>query len=413
MWLFVPTVSTSSAFAQEAEDSISASSWQCQALAASCSWRGKLSQPANWSARFKKVSWLRPLFGAMLPPSMAALGVASWMELLAASRASRTVLPASGREVMTSETSGPMRGASSSSPVHGSSSSKTSVACSRRSPASIRARYGSGVTYRDWVSTLREDCLRRKRSARATSESESSSSQWPTMTAGSATRGPDRRRRDTGGANSDLPTILATWPTPTTRDWKDTGNLENVPENFLLGRVAANWRTPTTSEAKRGDSPDWLPDAKAGEHSLNRQATQWSTPRASDAEKGAPNQSFGAGGIPLPAQAMQWQTPSADSFRSRGGDRKDEMGLDQQARSFLPVRPIYPAGGVSSKERRSLNPLFVEWLMGWPPGWTLLAWTDFACSATALSHFKQRMRSELSRLGLPQAAPSAQLGLFG
>jgi DNA (cytosine-5)-methyltransferase 1 len=30
--------------------------------------------------------------------------------------------------------------------------------------------------------------------------------------------------------------------------------------------------------------------------------------------------------------AHMWQTPATDSFRSRGGDRKEEMGLDQQAR---------------------------------------------------------------------------------
>ena len=30
------------------------------------------------------------------------------------------------------------------------------------------------------------------------------------------------------------------WPTPTTRDWKDTGSLANVPENSLLGRVFKN-----------------------------------------------------------------------------------------------------------------------------------------------------------------------------
>jgi hypothetical protein len=34
----------------------------------------------------------------------------------------------------------------------------------------------------------------------------------------------------------------------------------------------------------------------------------------------------------LPVAAMLWQTPSADPFRSRGGNRKHEMGLDQQAR---------------------------------------------------------------------------------
>jgi len=38
------------------------------------------------------------------------------------------------------------------------------------------------------------------------------------------------------------------------------------------------------------------------------------------------------GGIDLEGAAELWQTPAVDSFRSRGGDRKDEMGLDQQAR---------------------------------------------------------------------------------
>jgi hypothetical protein len=36
--------------------------------------------------------------------------------------------------------------------------------------------------------------------------------------------------------------------------------------------------------------------------------------------------------IDLNDQATLWQAPATDSFRSRGGDRKDEMGLDQQAR---------------------------------------------------------------------------------
>src|SRR5581483_10274094 len=38
------------------------------------------------------------------------------------------------------------------------------------------------------------------------------------------------------------------------------------------------------------------------------------------------------GGIDLEGAVELWQPPATDSFRSRGGDRKDEMGLDQQAR---------------------------------------------------------------------------------
>ncbi len=80
--------------------------------------------------------------------------------------------------------------------------------------------------------------------------------------------------------------------------------------------------------------------------------------------------------------------------------------------SFHQVHPTYQAGETSSHPRRNLNPLFVEWLMGWPPGWTLLAWTDFACSATALSAWKARMRSALLQLGLPVEAAPVQRDLF-
>jgi hypothetical protein len=47
----------------------------------------------------------------------------------------------------------------------------------------------------------------------------------------------------------------------------------------------------------------------------------------------------------------------------------------------------------ASKTGKRLNPLFVEWLMGWPPGWT-----DFEPVAMEWSRWWQLMRSELSRL---------------
>jgi DNA (cytosine-5)-methyltransferase 1 len=55
------------------------------------------------------------------------------------------------------------------------------------------------------------------------------------------------------------------------------------------------------------------------------------------------------------------------------------------------VTPI--AGSVTSDVRRTLNPAFVEALMGWPTGWT-----GFASVATAWSPWLRRMRCELSRL---------------
>ena len=280
------------------------------------------------------------------------------------------------------------------------------------------------------------------------------------MTAGSATKGPDRERRDTGSPNSDLPTFLTTWPTPqvhnatggktaaqietmraatgagvrnlnetaenwptpTTRDYKDTGNLENVPENGLLGRVAANWITPSAGDGQRGGS---ITEAMTGTSLAQQVNSLWSTPRSSDGEKGSPNQAFGAGGIPLAAQANQWPTPTSLNFdqshqpgNSYSYNKTMELAETVSLRSILPDHPISTVGEESSHIRRTLNPLFVEWLMGWPRGWTFLALTppasnDCGCSATGLSAWKLRMRSALSSLGLPPPGPPVQHSLFG
>lgn len=396
MWLYVPIASTLSASAPEVEGSISASSWQCQALARSCSWRGKPSRPANWSARYSKVSWLRPLFGVMLPPSTAARGVAWWMASLAESRASLTASPVSASVKTTSEISGLTPAASSSKAAHGSSSSRTSGACSR--PA---ARNGFGETFSGWALRLRADCSRRQRLAQAMNASASLSLRWPTPDACVMNdgEGPEtffarqERQKAMRGDRLDYATEQL-WYTP------------SVPNGG---------RTLSDDTSSTGITPEGI-KRQVG---LENQARWWSTPRATDSEKGGPNQSFGAGGIPLPAQAEPWATPTASENANRTTKMAPSHGeghgivLAGQASDFSrQVHPTYPVGGISSKQRRSLNPLFVEWLMGWPLGWTLLAWTDFACSATALSLFKQLMRSELLRLGLPSAAPPQQLGFL-
>jgi hypothetical protein len=157
-------------------------------------------------------------------------------------------------------------------------------------------------------------------------------------------------------------------------------------------------------------------------------------------------------------QAECWQTPATDSFRSRGGVRKDEMGLDQQARfwtmpqsqellwytphglaggptghgggefaeqatkwepsrqvpairyglTFWPrvrillrlcrllrLRLPSPYNKAKSIFRRKLNPHFVDWLMGWPVGWSSV---DHAYSATETESYLCRQRQFLAFL---------------
>ncbi len=68
------------------------------------------------------------------------------------------------------------------------------------------------------------------------------------------------------------------------------------------------------------------------------------------------------------------------------------------------------AGPDTSDQRRTLNPLFVEALMGWPTGWT-----GSASVAMAWSLWLPRMRSELWRISCwkrDDAAPDqAELSL--
>ena len=59
-----------------------------------------------------------------------------------------------------------------------------------------------------------------------------------------------------------------------------------------------------------------------------------------------------------------------------------------------PVPATPKAGRNISVGAPTLNPLFVEAMMGWPSGWT-----GFASVATAWSPWLRLMRGELSRLG--------------
>lgn len=198
----------------------------------------------------------------------------------------------------------------------------------------------------------------------------------------------------------------------------------------------------------------------------------WSTPRASDAEKGSPNQSFGAGGTPLPAQAINWPTPTASSYGSNQSDSpnatvrpslqqiaaqwgtptvRDHKDGTAEACANVPVNGLlgrqaaqwatptlngdYNRKGASPNsgdglatqvtDRFSLpgQPTSTDGsttsnsgrslnpqFVGWLMGWPD-GWTSFECSATELSAFKQRMRSALSQLVFHDAPP-AQNDLF-
>lgn len=394
-WLFVP--STQSASAPEGEDWTLPSSWQCQLLARSAWWRGKPSPSRTWSKRCGRVSWLPALCGAMSPASTAAHGVALWISSLAASRASRTVRLESASGGKTSGTSGRTPGASSCSPAPPSASSKTSRACSR--PAAPNA---SCVTWSALVASWRADYSARQKSASRIAATASSS--WPTIRAADGCQAPlppsgkpERGRLEQSVAN---------WPTPTARDHKGSGEATTRADgklrNDMLDWAAERfWRTPT-DDSRRGGPADPASRKQQG-HTVNLQdqATYWSTPRVAVGEYTRDRGQKGSDRPTLEGEAKLWSTPRACSGeRSSGGNRTEMVS------QYLPPDPATPMDGdTSSKPGRSLNPLFVEWLMGWPIGWT-----GCACAETEFTRWRSATASALASLELsPGSQPQASL----
>lgn len=147
--------------------------------------------------------------------------------------------------------------------------------------------------------------------------------------------------------------FIANWPTPMAGTPAQNGNsaagnsaagnsdfsrrTDQLAENLL----SQMWPTATAKDADGARSFDLTGNrirANAGP-TLVDASQRWGTPRASDADKGGPNQSFGAGGTPLPAQAAQWTSPSATDA-NRGGTITEAMTgttLVQQVNTIWPT----------------------------------------------------------------------------
>ena len=238
--------------------------------------------------------------------------------------------------------------------------------------------------------------------------------------------------------------VAAGWPTPQARDGMPAHTPEYVAKHKANGHGMSNlndhmaftagaWPTPAAADLSGGRSnpagtsatgqrPDGT-KAQVGLPNVMKEASTRSTPRASDGEKGGPNQSFGAGGQPLPAQmhhaeGSPWATPRAEAARARGNpmhlggrrgagniedqvmaaamhsaspwvtpsarDYKDSAGMtseredgrsriDQLPRQMAASKGSGPdttgSSATTARPAGSPNPAFPCWLMGFPTVW--------------------------------------------
>lgn len=382
MWILPKPISSC---AQAGPDSDSALTSFCEMLAASVWWRGKPSAARYWCQRWKRVAWLRHLYGRTFAHSTGDLGVVAFVASLPASPVSPIRLLDCVEASLTSGTCG-----RTPSGLLGRFSRRGYFSKTSQELLSFSGE-SSNLTWRQWATGLRRDCSRRRRLARRIGGRGCSS--WPTVNSGDAESGQTKPNvaRCGGAEHESLRVATAQWTTPQAHDTnkRGAGNRQNAKAgNADLNWDVAMWQTPNGANVSSRKQVG----ATEREPLLDLQARQWSTPQGEDSEScgnhpGASDSLTGATGA--------WPTPKGRDWKGqsqRGADGPMDA-LANTAENFHsgPPDPQTSTLGVkSSQQTRRLNPRFVEWLMGWCQGWTALE-----CSATELFRYRRRWRSLL------------------
>ena len=123
------------------------------------------------------------------------------------------------------------------------------------------------------------------------------------------------------------------------------------PIRYSLRAMANKGLWPTPKASRRGDCPS---ERVRRSPSLESAVRMWPTPRASENEnrqmKPTPSQLAGKHGMSLGVAVNMWPTPTVSG-------NNNVAGMSEKSGNGLATA----AGG-------QLNPMWVEWLMGWPLG---------------------------------------------
>jgi len=373
-----------SALQPGAEDLILDSSSRARALAASLTWNERHFVSRTWSLRWKREHWMRHLSGTMYQPSTERSFITRYAESLADIHVNRSPLPATCLGTRTRVTFGLTSSELSTTPdLPGFGSKMSHTICGLDLSE-------SGMTFSDWVTKLRR--------------------QWSGLRKTVA-----RRTRESG---------CLSWRTPSSSETDGNpivlrkGVKPRELKQYRLRDQIYNWQTPTKRDPEKKMYTLDRGDKNKKRPTLTKQAKNWDTPKASHADKAGPNMRDKAGRPQLSNQACNWNTPSTRDHAAVGpkerkrGEAGNAKTTDQRLRGDLPSGPQAPAssknGGKSSsdtrrlnpqQQMRRLNPKFVEWLLGWPIGFTA-----FECSATEWYRYKRLWRSVLCWILLGEKA---------
>jgi len=366
----------------------------------------RLSSWHGWKAR----RWSRHLFG---PETLRRFDgsnlLASWMLSLRASHVSPTVTPAAGKEPTT--TAGFGRQSQSAFAWFDPASSiwKTSPGCDL---------LGEWLPYsQTWPrSGSISNGTASERLTLAPAIKESGYSSWPTARAEDS-----ESCGNHPGATDSLTGATKHWMTPSVSNCsgneytRDQGK-KGMERATLVGE-AANWPTPDSYARERTNkSPS--PNA-AVRPTIALAAASWPTPAAHEARLGFQDRTRGMKGsqVSLSTVAMQtnWPTPAGRDYKGSNSSQhmtKTDGRTDGRSRNHADQLPNFVMHYFSPQDqtmndgptslpkappsRRRLNPQFVDWMMGWPPGWTNTEPT--ACDAAAMESWRCKLDCALSNL---------------
>ena len=133
------------------------------------------------------------------------------------------------------------------------------------------------------------------------------------------------------------------------------------PETVRMWEEPKMWKTPVAADSANRE----MYVNSRGEPNLSGQVKLWPTPQARD-WKGPQGQSYKGNATDLPQAIKMYPTPATGA------------GMCGGTGNFQQLKKLKEQGVISEDERRNmsqgnggqLNPYWVEWLMGFPPGWT-------------------------------------------
>lgn len=380
MWLYIPCQSVR----EEAGSNLDWTSPALACLLRSVTWNGKSTRPASLRCASKKAPFILGLSGLTCEPFSLHRSAISWKESIlgfsaGASPASPGLSPAGLVATMMRETYGASLLKSLARINRHSYLSRTYRASSTR----LWGCEESDETWKEWVTTWRAACSRRRKLAQAIGGSGCSSSQnWATPEKAiadvaaimpqhdvfyTAPNGKIRRRTKSGqDASMGLAREVAMWQTPQQPAGGGTSRSGERMDEPLLDGQARMWPTPKESQYKGGDQAreeNRSGDRHAG-HDLATSTETWPTPAATEVRQGY-----------------------QDRTRGKKGSQESLTTVVLDSHSSLPAQQTSTPGGESSSDSQNLPPPsqqkgrlnanFVEMLMGWPIGFS-----DCGCSVT-------------------------------